>query len=277
MTSRHSNDRPNSQFRDRIHEVIFEADTPMGKAFDVALLVFILLSVLTVMIESVESIALRYGPALRVIEWIFTAVFTVEYALRIYSVDRPARYAGSFFGLVDLLSILPTFMSLIFEGAQSLLIIRGLRLLRIFRVLKLAHFVGEATVLARALSASRPKITVFLIAVLNITAIAGALMYLIEGEQAGFTNIPLGMYWAIVTVTTVGYGDIAPVTPIGQILASLLMVMGYGIIAVPTGIVTSEIVQAARDKEVSTQCCPVCSAEGHDVDAVHCKYCGGRL
>jgi len=249
----------------------------MGKAFDVALLVFILLSVLTVMIESVESIALRYGTALRVIEWIFTAVFTIEYALRIYSVDRPARYAGSFFGLVDLLSILPTFMSLIFEGAQSLLIIRGLRLLRIFRVLKLAHFVGEATVLARALSASRPKITVFLIAVLNVTAITGALMYLIEGEEAGFTNIPLGMYWAIVTVTTVGYGDIAPVTPIGQILAALLMVMGYGIIAVPTGIVTSEIVQAAKDKAVSTQCCPVCSAEGHDVDAVHCKYCGGRL
>ena len=277
MTSRHSNDRPHSQVRDRIHEVVFEADTPMGKAFDVVLLIFILLSVLTVMLESVESIALRHGPALRVVEWMFTGVFTVEYALRIYSVDRPARYAGSFFGIVDLLSILPTFMSLIFEGAQSLLIIRGLRLLRIFRVLKLAHFVGEATVLARALSASRPKITVFLIAVLNITAITGALMYLIEGEEAGFTNIPLGMYWAIVTVTTVGYGDIAPITPIGQILASLLMVMGYGIIAVPTGIVTSEIVQAAKDKAVSTQCCPVCSAEGHDIDAVHCKYCGGRL
>lgn len=277
MTSRHSDARPNSQLRDRLHEVIFEADTPAGKAFDVALLIFILLSVLTVMIESVESIALRYGSALRIIEWGFTGIFTIEYALRLYSVDRPARYAGSFFGIVDLLSILPTFLSLIFEGAQSLLIIRGLRLLRIFRVLKLAHFVGEATILARALSASRPKITVFLIAVLNITAITGALMYLIEGEDAGFTNIPLGMYWAIVTVTTVGYGDIAPITPIGQILASLLMVMGYGIIAVPTGIVTSEIVQAAKDKPVSTQCCPACSAEGHDVDAVHCKYCGQRL
>lgn len=265
-----------SPFRDRLHEIIFEADTPAGKAFDVALLLFILLSVLTVMLESVASYADRFGSVLRAAEWFFTFAFTVEYGLRLYTVERPARYARSFFGVIDLLSVLPTYLSLIFEGAQSLLIIRGLRLLRVFRVLKLAHFVGEADVLQRALKASRPKITVFLIAVLNVAAIMGALMYLVEGEPSGFNSIPESMYWSIVTMTTVGYGDIAPITPLGKLLASILMVMGYGIIAVPTGIVTSEIAKAGI-KPITTQCCPVCSAEGHDQDALYCKFCGGAL
>lgn len=264
-----------NRVRRRLHEVIFEADTPAGKAFDIALLLLILLSVLTVMLESVGSIADRYGFWLRAVEWVFTAVFTLEYALRLISVERPTRYARSFFGVIDLLAILPTYLSLFFEGAQSLLIIRGLRLLRVFRVLKLAQFVGEADTLRRALEASRPKITIFLIAVLNIAAIMGTLMYLLEGEQSGFDSIPAGMYWAIVTMTTVGYGDIAPVTPLGKALASVLMVMGYGIIAVPTGIVTSEITKIGRP--VSTQSCPVCAEEGHDTDATHCKYCGGTL
>ena len=267
---------PMQSLRRKIHEVIFEADTPAGKAFDLALLLFIIFSVLAVMLESVASIAARYGDWLRAAEWLFTIAFTLEYALRIYSVDRSWRYVFSFFGIIDLLSILPTFLSLFVEGAQSLLIIRGLRLLRVFRVLKLTQFVGQANELRQALHASRPKITVFLIAVLNIAAIMGALMYLVEGEDSGFVNIPESMYWAIVTMTTVGYGDIAPVTPLGKTLASFLMVMGYGIIAVPTGIVSGELAKVGK-KRITTTCCPVCASEGHDFDATHCKYCGGRL
>ncbi|MCB9383206.1 MAG: ion transporter [Bryobacterales bacterium] len=260
-----------------MHEVIFEADTRAGKAFDIALLAAILASVIVIMLESVQSYRESHGALLRFLEWVFTGLFTLEYVLRLYSVQRPLSYARSFFGIVDLLSILPTYLSLFLVGAQSFLVIRAIRLLRIFRVLKLAHYLGEANVLQRALYASRPKITVFLIAVLNIACIMGALMYLIEGEASGFRNIPVGMYWAIVTMTTVGFGDIAPQTPPGQFLAAILMLMGYGIIAVPTGIVGAEIAKASRGQGVSTQACPVCSAEGHDLDAVHCKYCGGRL
>ena len=266
-----------SGLRYRLHEIIFEADTPAGKGFDVALLVAILLSVLVIMLESVAAYRIAYGDELRALEWVFTGLFTVEYVLRLYSVARPMAYARSFFGLVDLLSILPTYLSLFFVGAQSLLVIRAFRLLRIFRVLKLAHYLGEANVLRRALDASRPKITVFLIAVLNIACIMGALMYLIEGEASGFNNIPVSMYWAIVTMTTVGFGDIAPRTPPGQFLAAILMLMGYGIIAVPTGIVSAEIARAGRKGPVSGQACPACAAEGHDSDALHCKFCGARL
>ena len=264
-------------FRRKLHEVIFEAETPSGKVFDIALLIVILLSVLVIMLESVVAYRRAYGLELRILEWVFTGLFTIEYILRLYSVARPAAYARSFFGLVDVLSILPTYLSLFFVGAHSLLVIRAIRLLRIFRVLKLAHYLGEANVLRSALDASRAKITVFLIAVLNIACIMGALMYLIEGEASGFNNIPVSMYWAIVTMTTVGFGDIAPQTPPGQFLAAILMLMGYGIIAVPTGIVGAEIAKASRPKPVSNQACPICSAEGHDHDAVHCKYCGGRL
>lgn len=271
---------PDPQFtglRLRLHEIIFEADTPAGKAFDVGLIVAILLSVTAVMLESVASVREQHGFALRITEWVFTGVFTVEYMLRLYCTARPAKYARSFFGVIDLISVAPTYLSLMLEGAQSFQIVRALRLLRIFRVLKLAHYLGEAAVLNQALRASRPKITVFLIAVLNIAGIFGALMYLVEGPARGFNNIPISVYWAIVTMTTVGFGDIAPTSPGGQMIAAILMLMGYGIIAVPTGIVSAEIARADKHRKVSTQACPVCSQEGHDADAVHCKYCGGRL
>lgn len=263
-------------WRHRLHEVIFEADTPAGRAFDLALLLAIALSVGAVLLESVASIRLRHGPALRAAEWSFTMLFTIEYVLRLACVRRPLRYARSFFGLVDLLAILPTYLSLVIAGSQSLLVIRALRLLRVFRVLKLAHFVGEARMLRAALRASSRKITVFLGTVLTLVLIVGALMYLIEGEASGFTSIPQAIYWAIVTMTTVGYGDIAPQTLAGKLLASAVMILGYGIIAVPTGIVTVEMA-GLRKQRVSTQACRVCAAEGHDADARHCKYCGAAL
>ncbi len=263
-------------WRERLHEVIFEAETPAGKAFDVALLVCIVASVVTVLLESVASIRAQHGAILRTLEWGFTILFTVEYGLRLVSVRRPLGYALSFFGLVDLLAIVPTYLSVFFAGAQSLIVIRALRLLRIFRVMKLAHFVGEARMLRAALHASLRKITVFLGTVLAIVLIVGALMYLVEGEASGFSSIPQGMYWAIVTLTTVGYGDIAPQTIAGKLLASVVMILGYGIIAVPTGIVTVELAQASR-APVSTEACPDCGAGGHDSDAVFCKFCGARL
>ena len=262
--------------REKIHEIIFEADTPAGKAFDVALLILIILSVVAVMLESTATVADRYGPWLRAFEWIVTVLFTIEYLLRLYCVRRPARYARSFFGLVDLLAILPTYVSVIIPGAQSLLVIRALRLLRVFRVLKLAHFVGEASELTAALRGSARKIIVFLGAVLTIVIIVGSMMYLIEGEANGFTSIPTSIYWAIVTMTTVGYGDIAPQTPLGKILASIIMIMGYGIIAVPTGIVSVELAGVVK-KRITTQACPDCGAGGHALDAVHCKFCGAKL
>jgi voltage-gated potassium channel len=262
--------------RDRIHEIIFEAETPAGKAFDVVLLWAILLSVLIVLLDSVSSIQAQYGDQLRILEWLFTLLFTAEYALRLYCVARPSRYIGSFFGLVDLISVIPTYLSLFIAGSQSLVVIRALRLLRIFRVLKLAQYLGEATLLMNALKASRPKITVFLGTVLTIVLIVGSTMYLIEGEENGFDSIPTAMYWAIVTMTTVGYGNIAPQTFPGRTLAALLMILGYGIIAVPTGIVSAELVRAPLGK-VSTCACPACSEEGHDADATHCKYCGTNL
>ena len=269
-------ERPQAAWRARLHEVIFEADTPAGKAFDVILLVAILLSVLAVMLESVAAVRELCGPQIRLIEWIITAFFSVEYVLRLLAVRRPAQYAASFFGLVDLLAILPSYLSLLVPGAHSLLAIRTLRLLRIFRVFKLARYVGEGQVLVAALRASRPKIIVFLWGVLTIVVIVGSLMYLIEGDANGFTSIPRSIYWAVVTLTTVGYGDIAPQTVLGQILASLLMITGYGIIAIPTGIVSVELAGAQR-QAVSTQACPSCSAEGHDLDARYCRRCGAGL
>ncbi len=263
-------------WRVRLHEVIFEADTAAGRAFDVLLLCCIVLSVLAVLLESVATVHERYAWLLRAAEWSFTILFTVEYVLRLVSVGRPLRYAISFFGVVDLLAIVPTYLSVLLPGAQTLLVIRALRLLRVFRVLKLVRFVEEARVLGQALRASRHKITVFLGTVLTLVLIVGTLMYLIEGEANGFDSIPRGIYWAIVTLTTVGYGDIAPTTVLGQMLASVVMILGYSIIAVPTGIVTVELAKATQG-QVSTQACPQCSAEGHDVDAKHCKYCGARL
>lgn len=262
--------------RERLHEIIFEAETPAGRAFDVALLVAIVLSIVAVCLESVPEARSRWGGELRAVEWCFTVIFTVEYALRLGSVRRPLSYARSFYGVVDLLAILPSYLSFFVAGSQSLLVIRALRLLRVFRVLKLAHFLGEARMLHAAIRASSRKIVVFLGAVSTSVVIVGALMYLIEGPENGFTSIPLAIYWAIVTMTTVGYGDIAPQTIAGKVLASAVMILGYGIIAVPTGIVTVELSQAFRSS-VRTDACPACGAEGHATDAAFCKYCGGRL
>ncbi len=263
-------------WRHRLHEVIFEADTPAGRAFDVALLALILLSVAAVVLESVASIRVRYGTPLRIVEWLFTVVFTVEYVLRLLSVRRPMSYARSFYGVVDLVAILPTYLSLVLEGSQALLVLRALRLLRIFRVFKLARYVSELSVLTRAVRRTSAKITVFLFSILTIALIMGTLMYVVEGEQHGFTSIPRAVYWAIVTITTVGYGDIAPRTIVGQMVAAFAMVLGYSLIIIPTGIFSAEILQANRS-EVSNRACPHCSREGQALDAVYCKFCGGRL
>jgi voltage-gated potassium channel len=273
-----SEQRPLSERRARLHEIIFEADTPVGKAFDVGLLLAITLSVVAVMLETVGPVRARFGRALYLAEWFFTILFTIEYLLRLACVRHPLRYARSFFGIVDLLAVLPTYLSLLIVGAQSLLVIRVIRLLRIFRIFKLTRYLGEARTLTVALRASRHKIVVFLGGVLSVVVIVGALMYLIEGPESGFTSIPRGVYWAVVTMTTVGYGDIAPESVVGQALAAFIMILGYAIIAVPTGIVSAELVEAAHKKgDVTTQACPACGGEGHDHDAVHCKHCGERL
>jgi voltage-gated potassium channel len=265
-----------NKWRMTLHEVIFEADTPAGKWFDVLLILAILASVVMVMLDSVGTIQKSYGPILLAGEWFFTILFTIEYVLRLLSVGRPLAYATSFYGIVDLLAILPTYLSILIPGAQYLLVIRILRVLRIFRILKLVQYLGEARMLTQALRASRRKITVFLIVVLTLVTIFGSLIYLVEDPKDGFTSIPKSIYWSIVTLTTVGYGDISPQTGLGQLLSALIMIIGYGIIAVPTGIVTVELAQAFK-RQISTQACPECSAEGHDIDAKHCKYCGSRL
>jgi voltage-gated potassium channel len=262
--------------RRRLHIIIFEADTPAGKAFDVALLCSVVLSVGAVTLESVNSIAARFGDELRIAEWIFTLLFTVEYALRLYCVEQPRRYARSFFGIVDLLAILPSYLSLVIPGSQSLLVIRALRLLRILRIFKLARFLNEANVLLTALRSGSRKVLVFLGTVLVLVAILGAAMYIIEGEENGFSSIPLSMYWAVVTMTTVGYGDLVPQTVLGRLLSTLVMIIGYSIIAIPTGIVTSEIISAGH-KPVTTRHCPSCLTEGHEADAHYCKDCAAPL
>ena len=272
----HPNPTPSAHWRERVRVIIFEADTPAGKAFDVALLITIGLSLLAVMLESVAPVSAEHGTALRAAEWVFTALFTIEYLLRLASVPQPLRYARSFFGIVDLLSILPSFLSLIFPGSQSMLVIRALRLLRIFRVFKLARFVGEANFLMVAIRSSGHKIGVFLGTLSIMIVILGTLMFLVESPETGFTSIPQSMYWAIVTMTTVGYGDIVPTTAAGQAVASLVMMIGYAIIAIPTGIVTAEIVAASRGP-LTTRACPVCVSEGHSHDAVYCKDCGAPL
>ena len=266
-----------SGLRARLHQVIFEADSPAGRAFDLVLLLAIVASVAVVMLESVASLRARAGPALRALEWGFTILFTIEYALRLFAVRRPLRYAVSVFGLIDLLAILPTYLSVFVPGAQSFLVIRLLRLLRIFRVLKLAEYLHESRTLAQALRASRRKIQVFLLSVVTIVVVVGALMYVIEGEEHGFTSIPLSIYWAVVTLTTVGYGDLAPATVLGRFLSILLMLTGYGIIAVPTGIVTAELTRVTRAGPVSTQACPACGIGSHEHDAVYCRACGTKL
>ena len=259
-----------------LHRVIFEADTPGGKAFDVALLIAIGVSVAAVMLESVPAVRATHGSALRIAEWTLTGLYSIEYLLRLVAVKRPWRYARSFLGVVDLLAILPTYVSVVFPGAQSLLVLRAIRLLRVFRIFKLAHYLREGAALVDALRGSRRKITVFFGGVLVLVLIIGALMYLVEGEASGFTSIPRAIYWAIVTVTTVGYGDITPRTPLGQMIAAVAMLLGYSILAIPTGIFSAELLRRSRS-EVTTRACPHCGAEGHDLDARYCKRCGAEM
>lgn len=278
--------KPEKGWKNRVHEIIYEADTPMGKWFDILLFILIIISVLLVMLESVKGIDAEYHKTLFFLEWIVTLFFTVEYIARIISIKKPLKYVLSFYGIIDLISTIPLYLSYIFAGSQALLAIRALRLLRIFRILKLVRFLGEASQLKKALKASRAKITVFLFAVLILSVILGTVMYLIEGDEAGFTSIPTSIYWTIVTLTTVGYGDIAPITPEGQFLATLIMLVGYGVIAVPTGIVTVEFGRQGSGKKklgdkgyvhLNTQACPVCSKEGHRDDAIYCYNCGSKL
>lgn len=267
---------PKSLWRRRMFIIIFGTDTHTGRQFDIALLYAIVLSILVVMLESVDTFRQEYGEWLRIAEWVFTIVFTIEYLARIISIGKPWYYITSVFGVIDFLSIIPTYLSLFVIGGQYLLIIRALRLLRIFRILKLSRYMGEANTLGAALNASRHKITVFMWVVLTIVIIMGTLMYMIEGGNNGFTSIPRSVYWAIVTLTTVGYGDIAPQTITGQIVASMIMILGYAIIAVPTGIVTAEITQQKIKNRV-IQGCTKCGFNNHATDAVFCKRCGTIL
>lgn len=264
------------QWRSTLSRIIFKADTRGGKLFDEVLIVCIISSVIVVMLDSVNHIHSNYGQTLYILEWIFTILFTIEYVLRIISVDRPLRYVRSFFGIIDLLAILPTYFSLFFPGTQVFIVIRLLRVLRIFRILKLVKYISEAQVLTQALRASARKIAVFLFTVLTLVIIMGSLMYMIEGEESGFTTIPRSIYWAIVTLTTVGYGDISPQTGLGQFLAAIIMICGYGIIAVPTGIVTVELSQLKQRQE-GIKKCPSCQAGEYDPNARYCKFCGTKL
>jgi voltage-gated potassium channel len=271
------NEHPMSQsketsLRERWRQIIFEADNPAGRSFDVCLIVCIFLSVVEVMLASVKGFRADHDTALVIAEWFFTILFTVEYVARLWTVKSPGHYARSFFGVVDLLAILPTYLSLFLPGAEYFIIVRTLRVLRVFRVLKLVEYLREARTITQAMKASSKKIQVFLLAVAILVVIFGSLMYLIEGEANGFTSIPRGVYWAVVTLSTVGYGDVTPQTPLGQLLASLLMVTGYGIIAVPTGIVTAEFTRSYI--HTSRRSCPNCSAEGHAEDARFCRRCG---
>ena len=267
-----------SRWREATWQVIFGHDTPAGLAFDLTLLVAILASVLVVMLETVEEVDARYHSVLFALEVGFTILFTIEYALRLAAVRRPSAYALSFYGVVDLLAILPTYLSLFVFGTQALTIVRAIRLLRVFRVLKLGNYLDESQVITRSLRASQRKISVFLFAILMIVMIIGAVMYLVEGEtNPGFNSIPLAVYWAIVTLTTVGFGDITPQTSLGQFLSAIIMILGYAIIAVPTGIVSAEMVADQNRTHTSTQACRFCGEEDHAYDAVFCKSCGNRL
>lgn len=275
--------KPHSGWKNKLHEIIYEADTPAGKFFDIALFFLIIFSVILVMLESVKDIDQKYHKLLLAMEWCVTILFTLEYIARLISIKKPWKYIFSFYGIIDFLSTIPLYVSYILAGSQVLLAVRAFRLLRIFRILKLVKFMGEASQLRSALRASRAKIAVFIYVVLILSVILGTLMYLVESDEAGFTSIPRSIYWTIVTLTTVGYGDITPMTTLGQFLATVIMILGYGIIAVPTGIVTAEFSRNKKEKDdshmvnMNTQACTNCSAEGHRDDATHCYNCGHPL
>ncbi len=264
-----------TSFRHRLHEVIYEADTPSGKLFDVILLIAILASILFVMLESVQSIGDKYGDFLNIAEWVITILFSIEYILRIIAVKKPWKYIFSFYGIIDLLSTIPKYLSFVLVGSHNLAALRALRLLRVFRILKIARYIGASNRLLVALRASRAKIGVFLFFILILCIILGTIMYMVEGAENGFISIPRSVYWAIVTLTTVGYGDIAPGTPLGQLIASAIMILGYAIIAIPTGIVGSEMVKA--NVQTNTQACPNCLKEDHKDSAEFCYHCGNQL
>lgn len=261
----------------KLHDIIYEADTPAGKVFDVILLILILLSVLFVMVESIPGLSPEIYEYLYYGEWVITIFFTIEYIARVITVKKPSSYIFSFYGIIDFLSTIPLYLSFILVGSNFLLTVRALRLLRVFRILKVTRYIGESNKLKKALLHSRPKILVFLFAVLIIAIIAGTLMYLVEGEESGFISIPASVYWCIVTLTTVGFGDIAPVTPLGQLIASIIMIMGYGIIAVPTGIVSAEYAKSDEYVHVNSQACPNCNSGKHRDDAIFCHKCGEHL
>ena len=263
-----------SKIKQQLFEIIFEADTKKGKAFDVILLIAIVFSIVLVMLSSVKEIEINHHSFLITSEWILTIFFTIEYFLRLFITPKPVTYAKSFYGVIDLLSIIPTYLALFITGGHAFMVLRSLRLLRMFRIFKLSRYVHGASVISKALKSSLPKISVFLFGVVMIVIIVGSFMYIIEGEENGFTSIPRSIYWAIVTLTTVGYGDISPQTDFGQFVSSLVMIIGYSIIAVPTGIITSEVHMANKK---STQVCSNCMCEEHDSDAVFCKQCGEKI
>ncbi|MCM5705344.1 ion transporter [Larsenimonas salina] len=264
-------------FKARVFQIIFESDTRAGKIFDIALITMILLSVTCVLLDSVPHLNQRFGTYFGWVEWGFTGLFTLEYLARIWCLAQPKRYIFSFYGVIDFISILPSWLSLLLPGAQTLMVIRIMRVLRLFRILRLMEFVGEGRLLMQALNRSRRKILLFLIAVLSIITVFGSLIYLIEPPEAGFTSIPRALYWAIVTLTTVGYGDIAPITPLGQFISAIMMILGYSILAVPTGVFSAEVIRTIRLDQESEEACPGCGREGHDKDAKYCKSCGTWL
>lgn len=284
-----SSTKSNTSWKNKLHEIIYEADTPAGKLFDLVLLVVIIASIVLVMLESVKAIDLKYHTFLNTAEWIITILFTIEYIARIITVKQPFKYIFSFYGIIDLLSTIPKYISIFFAGTHALVALRALRLLRIFRILKLARFLGASKNLVTALKASRAKISVFLFAVIILAVILGTIMYMVEGEENGFTNIPKSVYWCIVTLTTVGFGDIAPQTPLGQFIAAVVMILGYGIIAVPTGIVSAEYASQTKKTEpeklkpqdktihLNSQSCPNCLRHDHRDGSKYCYYCGEAL
>ncbi|WP_127124865.1 ion transporter [Pseudoflavitalea rhizosphaerae] len=276
MKSQHVNKAPRN-WQMKLHEIIYESEKPEGKAFDIALLVCILISILVVVLDSVDNLHQKHGKLFFVLEWFFTIVFTIEYILRLICIRKPYKYIFSGFGIIDLLAIIPSYLSILFAGAQSLLVLRALRLLRVFRIFRLVHFLSEMRFLSVALLNSLRKISIFILFVLTIVTILGSIIYLVEGPEHGFTSIPQSIYWAIVTITTVGYGDVAPATPLGKFIASFIMLLGYGIIAVPTGIVTTEMALAVKSRRHDNRACPSCGKDGHEHDAGFCKFCGGKL
>lgn len=269
--------RPDSGWRLRLYTIIFEADTRAGRWFDLALIGLILASVVVVVIDSVAPLRERHGPLLGVLEWAFTVVFTVEYLARLACVRRPARYARSFYGVIDLLALLPTYLAVLVPGLHALIDVRILRLLRLFRILKLAAYVAEFGAMGQALKAARRKILVFLAFVLMVVLVMGTLMYVVEGPEHGFTSIPVGVYWAITTMTTVGFGDITPKTDLGRLIASVMMLLGWGTLAVPTGIVSAEFTARRVSGEPTTRTCHECLSEGHHPAARFCRDCGAAL